>query len=186
MPKNKLQEVIFSLLMVLAMVYAMVCYNIALAQGGLHNAVFLLALRELPIMAPVAFALEVLVVGRLARRMALRLVCVERDPQILVTLAVSSMTVCLMCPLMSLFSVALFQHPGVQLPAAWLQSAALSFPMALCWQLFRRPRRALCVPAAVLPAACRACARTEHGVFVALSAAKAVVLPQGSTTASLI
>ena len=57
MPKNKLQEVIFSLLMVLAMVYAMVCYNIALAQGGLHNAVFLLALRELPIMAPVAFAL---------------------------------------------------------------------------------------------------------------------------------
>ena len=138
MPKNKLQEVIFSLLMVLAMVYAMVCYNIALAQGGLHNAVFLLALRELPIMAPVAFALEVLVVGRLARRMALalRLVCVERDPQILVTLAVSSMTVCLMCPLMSLFSVALFQHPGVQLPAAWLQSAALSFPMALCWQLF--------------------------------------------------
>ena len=34
MPKNKLQEVIFSLLMVLAMVYAMVCYNIALAQGG--------------------------------------------------------------------------------------------------------------------------------------------------------
>ena len=72
----------------------------------------------------------------MARRMALRLVCVERDPQILVTLAVSSMTVCLMCPLMSLFSVALFQHPGVQLPAAWLQSAALSFPMALCWQLF--------------------------------------------------
>ena len=131
MPKNKLQEVIFSLLMVLAMVYAMVCYNIALAQGGLHNAVFLLALRELPIMAPVAFALEVLVVGRLARQMALRLVCVERDPQILVTLAVSSMTVCLMCPLMSLFSVALFQHPGVQLPAAWLR-----FPMALCWQLF--------------------------------------------------
>ena len=58
MPKNKLQEVIFSLLMVLAMVYAMVCYNIALAQGGLHNAVFLLALRELPIMAPVAFALK--------------------------------------------------------------------------------------------------------------------------------
>ena len=48
MPKNKLQEVIFSLLMVLAMVYAMVCYNIALAQGGLHNAVFLLALRSCP------------------------------------------------------------------------------------------------------------------------------------------
>ena len=30
MPKNKLQEVIFTILMVFVMVYAMVCYNIAL------------------------------------------------------------------------------------------------------------------------------------------------------------
>ena len=135
MPKNKLQDVIFSLLMVLAMVYAMACYNSALAQGGLHNAVFLLALRELPIMAPVAFALEVLVVGRLARRMALRLVCVERDPQILVTLAVSSMTVCLMCPLMSLAATLLFKNAGSQFIAVWLETTALNFPMAFFWQL---------------------------------------------------
>ena len=30
MPKNKLQEVIFTILMVFVMVYAMVCYNIAM------------------------------------------------------------------------------------------------------------------------------------------------------------
>ena len=135
-------------------------------------------------MAPVAFALEVLVVGRLARRMALRLVCVERDPQILVTLAVSSMTVCLMCPLMSLFSVALFQHPGVQLPAAWLQSAALSFPLALCWQLFfRRPAVRFVFRLLFCPAACRACAREQARVFVALSAAKSRRAPSRGTTA---
>ena len=34
MPKNKLQEVIFTILMVLVMVYAMVCYNIALSKTG--------------------------------------------------------------------------------------------------------------------------------------------------------
>ena len=35
MPKNKLQEVIFTILMVFVMVYAMVCYNIALNTGGI-------------------------------------------------------------------------------------------------------------------------------------------------------
>ena len=34
MPKNKFQEVIFTIMMVLVMVYAMICYNIALATGG--------------------------------------------------------------------------------------------------------------------------------------------------------
>ena len=46
MPKNKLQEVIFTILMVFVMVYAMVCYNIALNTGGMSNAVFLAAFRE--------------------------------------------------------------------------------------------------------------------------------------------
>ena len=57
MPKSKLQEVIFTILMVFVMVYAMVCYNIALNTGGMSNAVFLAAFRELPIMMPIAFIL---------------------------------------------------------------------------------------------------------------------------------
>lgn len=44
MPKNKLQEVIFTILMVLVMVYAMVCYNIALSNGSMQNWVFVAAL----------------------------------------------------------------------------------------------------------------------------------------------
>ena len=35
MPKTKLQNVIFTLLMALVMVYALICYNIALDKGGL-------------------------------------------------------------------------------------------------------------------------------------------------------
>lgn len=47
MPKNKFQEVIFTIIMVFFMVYAMICYNIAVNKGGMTNEVFLLAFHEL-------------------------------------------------------------------------------------------------------------------------------------------
>lgn len=40
MPKTKFQEVVFTILMVFVMVYAMICYNIALNIGGMSNEVF--------------------------------------------------------------------------------------------------------------------------------------------------
>ncbi len=58
MPKNKFQDVIFTLIMVVVMVYAMVIYNISLDTGKLTNQVFLMAFGELPIMGIVAFFLE--------------------------------------------------------------------------------------------------------------------------------
>ena len=47
MPKTKFQEVIFTIMMVFVMVYAMICYNIALNIGGMNNEVFLSAFHEL-------------------------------------------------------------------------------------------------------------------------------------------
>ena len=35
MPKTRLQNIIFTLIMAFVMVYAMVCYNIALDKGGI-------------------------------------------------------------------------------------------------------------------------------------------------------
>ena len=46
MPKTKLQEVVFTILMVFVMVYAMICYNISLNMGGMSNIVFLNAFHE--------------------------------------------------------------------------------------------------------------------------------------------
>ena len=37
MPKTKLQNIIFTIIMAFVMVYAMVCYNIALDKGGMTN-----------------------------------------------------------------------------------------------------------------------------------------------------
>ena len=65
MPKTKLQNVIFTIIMAFVMVYAMVCYNIALDKGGMSNEIFLLAFHEIPIMWPVAFVLELFVVEHL-------------------------------------------------------------------------------------------------------------------------
>ena len=59
MPKNKFQEVIFTIIMVFFMVYAMICYNISLNIGGMSNEVFLSAFHELIIMGPKILAISV-------------------------------------------------------------------------------------------------------------------------------
>lgn len=136
MPKNKLQEVIFTILMVFVMVYAMVCYNIALNTGGMSNAVFLAAFRELPIMMPIAFLLDFFLVGNLAKKAAFRMVDVKTERPFHLILAISAVSVAWMCPLMSLAATILFKHAGAQFISVWLQTTVFNFPMALCWQLF--------------------------------------------------
>lgn len=135
MPKTKLQNVIFTIIMAFVMVYAMVCYNIALDKGGMSNEIFLLAFHEIPIMWPVAFVLELFVVERLSKKLAFRIVSPEDKP-IFITLAICSMIVCLMCPIMSFIATLLFKHPGSEVIAVWLQTTLLNFPVALCWQIF--------------------------------------------------
>ena len=135
MPKTKFQNVIFTLLMAFDMVYAMICYNIAINRGGMMNEVFMLAFHEVIIMWPVAFVLEMFVVERLAKMLAFRLVSPDDKP-IFILLAISSMIVCLMCPMMSLVATILFQNPGKEIIALWFQTTVLNFPMALCWQIF--------------------------------------------------
>lgn len=69
MPKTKLQNIIFTLIMAFVMVYAMVCYNIALDKGGMSNEIFLLAFHEIPIMWPIACILEYFVVENYPRNL---------------------------------------------------------------------------------------------------------------------
>jgi hypothetical protein len=121
--------------MVLAMVYAMICYNIAINKMGMSNEIFLLAFHELIIMSPVAFILEFFVVEKLALFLAFRIVK-PNDRPIFIQLTISSMIVCLMCPTMSFVATLLFKHPGNQIIPIWLQTTAINFPMAFFWQIF--------------------------------------------------
>lgn len=136
MPKNLFQEIVFTVLMVFVMVYAMICYNIALNMGGMSNAVFLKAFRELIIMAPIAFALDFFAVGKIAKKKAFGIVDVRKDNPFHLVLAISVISVIFMCPLMSLAATLLFKNAGREVVAVWLETTAMNFPMTLCWQLF--------------------------------------------------
>ena len=66
MPQTKLQNVVYTIIMAIIMVYGMICYNVALSTGDVTNATFGMALHELPIMAPIAAILEFFIVEKLA------------------------------------------------------------------------------------------------------------------------
>ncbi len=136
MPKTKLQDIIFTIMMVFVMVYAMICYNIALSTGGLTNAVFLAAFHELIFMGPIAFILEFFFVAPLAKKLAFRIVNPQKENPFHLVLAISGITVAFMCPLMSLAAALFFKHAGIQFAGTWLQTTALNFPMALFLQIF--------------------------------------------------
>ena len=135
MPKTKFQEVIFTIMMVFVMVYAMICYNITLNIGGLNTSVFLSAFHEFVIMAPVAFVLDFFFVGHIAKRTAFRIVNPEKENPFHLVIAISVVSVAWMCPLMSLAATILFKDAGSQFIAVWLQTIALNFPMAFFWQM---------------------------------------------------
>ena len=136
MPKTKFQEIIFTILMVFVMVYMMICYNIALNIGSMNNSVFLSALHEFVIMAPVAFVLDFFFVGHIAKETAFCIVNPKRENPFHLVLAISAVSVAWMCPLMSLAATILFKDAGSQFIAVWLQTVALNFPAAFFWQIF--------------------------------------------------
>lgn len=131
MPKTKFQNVVFTIIMACIMVYGMIVYNVALNTGGVTNETFLLALHEMPIMVPIAFVLEFFVVEKLAARLAFSFMSPTDRPQ-LITYAISTMIVCIMCPVMSLIATLLFKEPSF---GTWIHTFGCNLPMALLWQL---------------------------------------------------
>lgn len=133
MPKNKFEDVIFTIIMATIMVYGMVVYNVALNTGGVSGTTFIAALHELPIMVPVAFILEFFIVGKLAGMLAFTVMKPTDRPQF-ITYAISICICCIMCPIMSLVATILFkENPSF---GTWVQTFGMNFPMAICYQMF--------------------------------------------------
>jgi hypothetical protein len=132
MPKTKFQDVIYTAIMAIIMVYGMIVYNVALNTGGVSGVTFLLALHELPIMAPIAFILEFFLVGKIAQKLAFTVMRPTDRPQF-ITYAISICICCIMCPVMSLIATVLFKTPSF---GTWVQTWAMNFPMAILYQLF--------------------------------------------------
>ena len=138
MPKTKSQKILFSILMSFVMVYGMEVYNSALRNKGLNNSLFLIPVGELILLMLTVIVLETLIGGPLARRLAFKyIVDPQKGKMIMVILAIQIMTVCMMCPMMSLVATIVFKG-GInsQILATWIQTTAINFPMAFCWQIF--------------------------------------------------
>ncbi len=130
MPQSKFEDVFFTIVMAFVMVYGMICYNISLAIGGCTNEVFLMAFGELKIMWPIAFVLELLVVGKIAPILAFTFMKPTDRPQF-ITYAISAMICALMCPIMSLIATFLFKEPSL---GTFAQTWALNVPAAYIMQ----------------------------------------------------
>lgn len=137
MPKSLKQEIIYGIMMVFAMVYVMVCYNVTLNVGGMQNFVFAAALHELPIMCPLAFLFDFFVVGPIAKKITFRIFNPAEDKIIFVILMISVLSIWMMCPYMSLIATILFKN-GLQPEffSIWISTTIKNFPMAFFWQLF--------------------------------------------------
>lgn len=133
MPKNKLQDTIFTLIMATVMVYGMIVYNVALNMGGISGETFLAALHEMPIMVPAAFILEFFFVGKIAKKLAFTVMRPDDRPQF-ITYSISICICCIMCPVMSLIATLLFKE--TKSFGVWVQTWGMNFPMAILYQLF--------------------------------------------------
>ena len=133
MPKTKFEDAIYTIIMATIMVYGMIVYNVALNTGGVSGQTFLLATHEMIIMVPVAFVLEFFIVGKIAQKLAFTVMKPTDRPQF-ITYAISICICCIMCPLMSLVATILFKDTKTF--ATWVQTWALNFPMAICYQMF--------------------------------------------------
>ncbi len=138
MPKSLFQEIVMTILMVFVMVYAMICYNMSLALGGLSNEIFIGAFKELTFMAPIAFILDFFIVGNIAKKITFKLFNPKEDKIIFIVLSISICSIWFMCPLMSAVATILFKGGLLQkdFVAKWLQTTAFNYPMATFWQLF--------------------------------------------------
>ena len=81
MPKTKFQEIIFALLMSLAMAFGMEHYNLGIGHGGFDMWMFKAAWhwKDIPLMTVIVFIMEHFIAGPIARKRAFKLVTPGKD-----------------------------------------------------------------------------------------------------------
>lgn len=137
MPQTKFQDVFFTLIMVLFMVYAMVTYNVYLNTGEMSMKLFIMGYKEITIMMVIAFIAEFFLIGKLTKYFTFKTLDVKKTQPIFITLMISALTVCFMCPLMSLIATFLFLDFSWDVfLVLWLKTVIMNFPMAFFYQIF--------------------------------------------------
>ncbi len=135
MPRNSKQSLIFTIMMVIAMVYWMSVYNVAINMGQLTYHAFYIALVGLPIVGTFAFVVEFFIVSKIAKSTVPKLITVDVPPifRILVT---NGLFVMMMAPTMSLFATIYNTGVDSELFLRWLRALMFNLPAALFLQVF--------------------------------------------------
>lgn len=150
MPRNKVQGVVFGLLMSYVMAYGMEVYNVAIKEGFNLNVggfstmtgqVFLGALIEASYMGVFVFITSSLFGNRIGAGFASRHTDPAKDNPYFCRVMRQAGTVAVMCPTMSmiasiLFNVILAHQSPANLPAIWIGTVIKNFPMAFFWNMF--------------------------------------------------
>ncbi len=136
MPRTVFQKAVFGLLMVVFMVLAMECYNQGMLSGGLTWQGVKKALDEMKIMVPVCFVMSFFIADPIASRITMRNAGSGCDSRLVMIAFRASVTVSMMCPIMSFWATLFFRKPGVsEFIPAWLSTVVMNYPMAFFWQL---------------------------------------------------
>lgn len=133
MPKNKFQEVVFTILMCLFMVLAMELYNASLLRDGLSGACVPQALSEMRFMLPLCFVTSFFLMDPLAQKIAFSQVAPGLDHPLFVTLVRAGVTVCLMCPSMSFWATLIFHGVSWSFP-----NGSRPWPVTSLWRFAGR------------------------------------------------
>ncbi len=105
MPKNKLENFVFTLMMSIVMAYLMIVYSISISKGFLLNSTFLIALREFPLEELIVFLCAYFIACPLAKKIAFKIVNPKNDSKVLVVLSIQTVTVLIMVGLMSIYAL---------------------------------------------------------------------------------
>ena len=135
MPRTKLQEIVYAVLMTFFMVLAMEFYNTGLRMGGMTNEGFFMAFSEMRIMVPVCFVMGYFFMDRIAPKIAFKMVTPGEDKEIFCVIVRAAVTVCLMCPVMSFWATLIFKQPGT-VSGRLAGNHCHQFSNGLCWQIF--------------------------------------------------
>ncbi len=108
MPTSKFQRVVFAFLTVTITVHLFVFYNLAIAMGGMSNKVFVASRGIIAIEFAFAFLLEILIVGRLAEKLAFHVVNPREAKPYVISTAIICATVGIMCSTMSFIATILY------------------------------------------------------------------------------
>lgn len=136
MPKNKFQEIVFTIMMSIAMVVFMEMYNGYFRDGAITMAGVFIMLKEMTYIVPIVFVLSYFVGDPLAGKLTMQNVDVKTAPPLFVIYVRAIYTVTIMCPAMSMVATLIFKHPTpTTLIPIWLVTVATNFPCALISQI---------------------------------------------------